>query len=324
MLKLEDIYRLAVDAGIEADQRPREEIERQLKIERDKFEKLTGREKERFDKDRLTNPFADCRVLHGELDAEVSSALVGIDIEPAEVLLADRLRSNGQNLDLVIAHHPSGRALAALADVMIVGADLWAQQGVPIGQAENVFSGRIKEVQASVMAANHNRAVDAARLLNIPFMCVHTPADNCVARFLTETIENAKPVLLGDILDLLLEIDEYSQYASEITGPSIIVGSKESRAGNVFVDMTGGASGPKDLYAMIAKSTNISTIVCMHVSQEHKKEIEKHRLNCIVAPHMPSDTLGLNLILDSLESQGELSFMECSGFRRVSRPSRLW
>ncbi len=321
-LELEEIYRLAVEAGIEADQRPREEIERQLKIERDKFEKLSGGAKARFDTDRLTNPFADCRILHGELDAEISSALVGIDIGPAEVMLADRLRSKGQNLDLIIAHHPSGRALAALADVMSLSADLWAQQGMPIGQAENVFSGRIKEVQASVMAANHNRAVDAARLLDIPLMCVHTPADNCVARYLKETIKNAKPVLLGDVLDLLLETDEYDRYASEITGPKIVVGSKESRAGDVFVDMTGGTSGPKDLYAMIAKSTNISTILCMSISQDHKKEIEKHHLNCIVAPHMPSDTLGLNLILDSVESRGELSVVECSGFRRVSRPRK--
>ena len=319
MLKLEEVYRLAVEAGIEADQRPREEIERQLKVERDEFEKLSGSEKERFDTDRLTNPFADCRILHGELDTDVSSALVGIDIGPAEVMLADRLRSNGQALDVIIAHHPSGRALAALADVMSLGADLWAQQGIPIGQAENVFSGRIKEVQTSVMAANHNRAVDAARLLDVPLMCIHTPADNSVARYLTETISGAKPFLLGDVLELLLEIDEYSSYASEITGPKIVVGSKKSKAGDIFVDMTGGTSGPRDLYAMIAKSTNISTIVCMGVSQEHKKEIEKHNLNCIVAPHMPSDTLGLNLILDSYESRGGISVVECSGFRRVNR-----
>ena len=246
-LRLEEVYRLAVEAGVEADQRPREEIERQLKIERDKFEKLSGSEKERFDTDRLTNPFADSRVLYGELDVEISSALVGIDIGSAEVTLADRLRSKGQNLDLVISHHPSGKALAALADVMSLGADLWAQQGMPIGQAENVFSGRIKDVQTSVMASNHNRPVDAARLLDIPLMCIHTPADNCVARYLTETIKNAEPLLLGDILDLLLEVDEYNLYASEITGPKIVVGSKESRAGNVFVDMTGGTSGPKDL-----------------------------------------------------------------------------
>lgn len=318
-MRLKEAYRLAVEAGINADQRPREEIERQLKIEREKFERLSEREKERFDTERLTNPFADSRILYGDLDTNISSILVGIDIGPAEVLLADRLRSKGQKLDLVVAHHPSGRALAALADVMPLSADLWAHQGMPIGQAENVFAGRIKEVQTSTMAANHNRACAAAQLLDIPLMCIHTPADNNVALHLTETIKNAEPIVLEDVIELLLDIDEYRMYASEIAGPRIVVGSKQSRVGNAFVDMTGGTSGPKDLYSLVAGSTNISTIVCMGVSQDHKKEIEKHHLNCIVAPHMPSDTLGLNLVLDSLESKGELNVIECSGFRRVRR-----
>jgi len=319
MLTVQEIYRLGVEAGIEADQRPREEIDRRLGAERDKYDKLRDKEKERFDTERLSNPFADTRILHGDPGTEVSAALVGIDIGPAEVMLAERLRSRGENLDLVIAHHPQGRALAGLADVISVQTDLWAQHGSPIGQVESVFAGRIKDVATSVMAANHNRAVDAARLLDVPLMCIHTPADNCVVQFLTNKIKNAKPLLLADVLDLLLEIDEYSRYAAETVEPKIIVGSKENRAGEVFVDMTGGTSGPKDIYEIISKSTNISTLVCMHVSLEHKKEIEKHHLNCIVAPHMPSDTIGLNLILDSLESRGGLNVLECSGFRRVKR-----
>ncbi|MBN1592439.1 MAG: NGG1p interacting factor NIF3 [Candidatus Coatesbacteria bacterium] len=319
MLKLEELYRLAIEAGIKADQRPRAEIERLLKDEQEGFDKLSDKEKKRFDKDRLVNPFADSRILFGDLATEIESALVGIDIGPAEVLLADRLRAGGSSVDLVLAHHPSGRALAALADVMNLSTDLWAEKGMPIGQAESVFAGRIKEVQTSVTASNHCRTVDAARLLGFPFMCIHTPADNSVAKFLTDKIAETKPYLLGDVIDLLFEIDEYKGYAAEAVGPRIVVGSKKSRTGDVFVDMTGGTSGPDGLYKLIARSTQISTIVCMGISPSHKKEIEKHNLNCILAPHMPSDTLGLNLILDSFESRGGLSVVECSGFRRVNR-----
>jgi len=322
MLKLREIYRLSVEAGVEADQRPKEEIERRLGVERDKYDKLRDKERERFDTERLSNPFADTRVLYGDPDVEVSTVLVGIDIGAAEIMLADRLRSRGEAVDLVIAHHPLGRALAGLADVMSVQTDLLAQHGSPIGQLESVFAGRIKDVAVSVTAANHNRAVDAARLLDVPLMCIHTPADNCVAQFIGTKIREAKPLLLGDVLDLLLDIDEYSQYAAETAEPRIIVGSKENRAGEVFVDMTGGTSAPEGIYEIISKSTDISTMVCMHVSREHKKEIEKHHLNCIVAPHMPSDTIGLNLILDSLESRGGLNVLECSGFRRVNRSHR--
>lgn len=322
MLKLGELYHLAIEAGIEADQRPREEIQRLLKIEQDKFEKLEGDEKERFDQERLSNPFADSRILHGDPELKVRSALVGIDIGPSEVLLADRLKSRGVAIDLIISHHPAGRALAALADVMSLQTDLWAQRGVPIGQAEGVFSSRIKDVAAAVSATNHNRAVDVARLLDIPMMCLHTPADNCVTRFLGFELERKRPYLLGDVIDLLLEVDEYRHYASEIAAPKILVGSRENRAGDVHVDMTGGTSGPKDMYEIISKATSISTIVVMHIPAEHKKEVEKHHLKCIVAPHMPSDTLGLNLILDACEAHGELSIIECSGFRRVNRNQR--
>jgi len=319
MLKLRDVYELAVEAGIRADLRPKEEIDRLLDGERRKWEKMEAGDKARFDKDRLTNPFADCRILHGDPETEVKGALVGIDIGPGEVLLADRLRQTGKTIDLIISHHPAGRALAGLGNVMGVQADLWSQHGVPIAQAEGLLGPRAKEVALSVGAANHNRAVDAARLLDFPFMCIHTPGDNCVVNFLNEKLKSTKPYLLGDILEMLLEVEEYSRYASQVAAPTIVVGSKESRAGEVFVDMTGGTSGPRDIYEIVAKSSSVSTLLCMHVSQEHKKAIEKQHLNCIVAPHMPSDTLGLNLVFDHCETKGEISFVECSGFCRVRR-----
>ena len=43
------------------------------------------------------NPYADTRILYGDPDTEVSSILVGIDLEVGEVLLADRLREKGQS-----------------------------------------------------------------------------------------------------------------------------------------------------------------------------------------------------------------------------------
>jgi len=318
-LRLRQIYSLAIQAGIKADCRPKEEIERLLKVQRERYERLEPGEKELFDRERLTNPFADTRVLFGDPESEVETVMVGIDIGPAELLLADRLRSSGVGIDLVISHHPQGQALAGLADVMRVQTDLLAERGVPIGIAEGIFSTRIKDVASSVSSSNHNRAVDVAKLLQIPFMCIHTPADNCVTAFLDSIFKSKRPYLLGDVIDMLLKIEEYRSYAAQIAKPRVVAGSRENRAGEIYVDMTGGTSGPESLYEMLSKSTSISTIVCMSLSNDHKKEIEKYHLNCIVAPHMPSDTLGLNLVLDELEARQKLNIIECSGFRRVNR-----
>ena len=101
-------------------------------------------------------------------------------MEVAEIILADRLREKGQSIDLVMAHHPEGSALAALYGVMDLQADLLHRAGIPINVAEGILGPRISEVKRNLMSHNHQRAVDAARLLEIPFMCVHTPADNQV------------------------------------------------------------------------------------------------------------------------------------------------
>ncbi|MCR4395817.1 MAG: NGG1p interacting factor NIF3, partial [Candidatus Saccharicenans sp.] len=87
-MKLKDFYRLAIEIGIKNDLRPREEIERLLQEEKEKYDKLEAGEKETFDLDRLFNPFADSRVLVGDPETEISRILAGIDMDGSEVLLA--------------------------------------------------------------------------------------------------------------------------------------------------------------------------------------------------------------------------------------------
>jgi hypothetical protein len=55
--------------------------------------------------------------------------------------------------------------------------------------------------------------VDAAALLDIPLMCVHTAADNLVTRFLQGLLDEKKPDTLNDILRLLRELPEYAAAA---------------------------------------------------------------------------------------------------------------
>ncbi len=65
----------------------------------------------------------------------------------------------------------------------------------------------------------------------------------------------------------------------------------------------------------------MNTIVAMHLSEEHRKEAEKNHLNVVIAGHISSDNLGMNLLLDEVgKSAGSpLTVHECSGFRRISR-----
>lgn len=317
-MKLKDIYIKAVEYGISADPRGSERVRAEMERTRSNYESLTGNEKEFFELEKLNNPYADTRIVYGSPDTEVGGLLVGIDMEVGEILLADRLRSDGKKIDAILAHHPEGRALAQFYQVMYMQADILNRMGVPINVAERLLSERIKEVSHRILPVNHTRAQDAARELGIPLLCVHTPADNQVASYLQGLFDEKKPDRLGEVIDILLEVPEYRRAAYEVTGPTLISGQKENRAGRVFVDMTGGTEGSKDIFERLA-NTSVGTIVCMHLSEDHLKEAEKNHINVVVAGHVPSDTLGINLILDRLMEDEEMEIHACSGFVRVDR-----
>lgn len=317
-MKLRHLYETVVANGIEADPRGKKEVMKTLERKNKSYKGMNKQDKEFFDVESLTNPYADTRMLHGSGNEEIKTVIVGIDMEIGELILADRLSEKGQKVDLVIAHHPEGKAFANFYEVMHMQADILKKFGVPINIAEDLLEGRIKEVERRLMPVNHTRAVDAARLLDIPFMCMHTPTDNMVATYLQKCINRKKPDTLNDILKILLDIPEYREAAQNNAGPKILIGSKERTAGRVFVDMTGGTEGAKDIFESIANS-GINTIVAMHLSDEHRKKAEKHHLNVVIAGHISSDNLGINLMIDEIQKKGRLKVLPCSGFRRFSR-----
>jgi hypothetical protein len=56
----------------------------------------------------------------------------------------------------------------------------------------------------------------------------------------------------------------------------------------------------------------------MHISEKHRKKAQKAHINVVIAGHMASDSLGMNLFLDELEKKG-IEIIPCSGLIRVKR-----
>ncbi|MEE9591441.1 MAG: NGG1p interacting factor NIF3 [Thermodesulfobacteriota bacterium] len=315
-MKLGDIYEKAVKRGIELDPRGKEEVNSELERKKSDFEDLKEKERRDFDMESLVNPYSDTRILYGSPDRDVEKVLLGIDIEVGEVLLADRLRERGIQIDLMIAHHPEGRAMAGLYEVMGMQSDILMKHGVPINVAEDIMEGRIKEVERKILPINHTRAVDAARLLDLPFMCLHTPSDNVVAAYLQQLLDERRPDSISDIIEILRELPEYKEAAREKAALKVIVGSEKRKAGRIFVDMTGGTGGSKKAFENLSRA-GVGTVVGMHLSEDHRKEAEKHHINVVIAGHIASDNLGLNLLLDSILDGVDV--IPCSGFRRIER-----
>jgi len=317
-MTLKELYKKAISKGIENDPRGKEAVIKELEARKKDFEKLKEDEREFFDGETLENPYSDSRILNGTGEEKIKSALVGIDIEVGELLLAESMKAKGKAVDLILSHHPEGRAYANLYSVMQMQSDILHKFGVPINIAEDLMEGRIKEVERRLMPVNHTRAVDAARLLDVPFMCLHTPADNMVASYLQKLFDEKKPYRISDVLEILKNIPEYKTASFNGAGPKILIGSKNRKAGKIFVDMTGGTEGSKEIFQSLTAG-GVNTIVAMHLSEEHRKEAEKNHLNVVIAGHIASDNLGINLLLDELSKDSPLDILECSGFKRVKR-----
>ncbi len=316
-MKLIELYRRAIEIGIEHDPRSSEDIEGVIDKYRREYELLSDNEKAFFDKWFLEHPYADSRILFGDEEIEVSSALVGIDIDTSEILFADRLREKGRKIDLIISHHPSARAWSQFYEVMDMQTSILESLGVNPVVAEKLLYERKGEVKRKVMPANHHKALSCARLLNLPWVCLHTPADNCVYDYLSQYFSRNPYKTVGDIIDLLYEIPEYQEGARRGTPPVILLGDKCSRAGKIALEMTGGTEPSVENYQFLAAS-GIGTIVGMHFSEQHYKKAKEAKLNLVVAGHMSSDTLGMNLLLDQIEdSLGSIEVLEVAGFYRV-------
>jgi len=318
MMTIKQIYDLAINLGIKSDLRGQIVVKKKLERVKKAYNELSKAKKEEFDEERLTNPFSDTRYF-GDPQKKIKRILTGIDIDVAEVLLAKELSAK-KTIDLIISHHPLGPALAGLHEVMDLQVELLAKYGVPINIAESLTHIRMSEVARGISPVNHNRVVDTAKLLGFNLMCVHTPSDNLVANFLDKYLRKYEKEIetVEDLLRLLKKIPEYHQAIKQKAGPRLFTGKESGYTGKIAItEITGGTEGSKDLYQHIAQA-GIGTIIGMHMKEENREEAEKAHLNIVIAGHMSSDSIGMNLFLDELVKRG-IEIIPCSGLIRYSR-----
>lgn len=316
-MTLRSLYDLAVEMGIAADPRGKDGVARYLAHVKKHQSSLSAKQKEFFDRETLTNPYSDTRILNGDEKTEVKRVMVGIDAEEAEILLADRLTERGTKIDAVITHHPAAHALSALHEVMDIQVDMYAEAGVPENVAQSLFDLRKEAVQRRFSPVNHSRSVDAARLLGVPLMAAHTPWDNLGYQFMKKHIGKKDYYNIDELVDSLLEIPEFAEAAHGKAGPLVVSGSGKRRTGRIVVGFTGGTNPSKELYMEMAKA-GVGTLVEMHLPEEVVQELRKLHVNVIDTGHMASDSLGANLYLDQVEKRG-VEVVSCSGLMRVNR-----
>jgi putative NIF3 family GTP cyclohydrolase 1 type 2 len=316
-MTIQEIYDLAVDMGMKADPRGIASVKRYLQNNKKRYEDLPEKKKKYFDKESFTNPYSDTRMFTDSPKKEIKKILAGIDANATEVLLADRLNEKGEGIDLLIGHHPEGNAFASLHEVMDLQIEVSAEAGIPIHLADALLRERMKDVERGIHPINHNQTIDTARLLNIPFMTLHTVWDNLGDHFMKTHLKNKEFDSVGDVMDSLMEIPEYQESKRGKAGPIIVAGTPSSKAGKIALFFTGGTNPSKEWYMELAKA-GVGTVIDMHIKEDALKELRKLHVNVINAGHMSSDSIGANIYFDALEKHG-VEVIPCSGLIRVKR-----
>jgi len=232
---------------------------------------------------------------------DIKKVLIGIDMETPELLLAQQL-----GYDCVVSHHPKADSCVVdFAKVMDVQIDRMVKSGVPINKAQKALRKQQQSVDLGSHASNYDRISSAARLMKMPYLNIHIPAD-----FITEEIVqtrldkafNDKPkTKLQDIID---ELNSWEYYQGKVAKPLIRVGSSSDYAGKIEVLMAGGTNGGVDVYKSYFEA-GVGTIIAMHVPEAVKKAVAEQNIgNIIIAPHMPSDSIGLLEIVKAWRKEG--------------------
>jgi hypothetical protein len=248
------------------------------------------------------------------VDGEVRRVYVGIDVDVAELLLARTL-----GLDGVIAHHPIGsRARLDIPAVIERHEAQMQAEGIPADIAHKLMIARRDPVAHALHTSNYDRVVEAARQLQMPMMNIHLAADIIGRQFFIDFVGrtvDGQGTTVGSLVDELKTIPEME---ASLVQPELWLGSNENPVGRWLVQMAAGTNGGAAIYRTYYEH-GISTILAMHVDDRDLQELEQLRLpkaNLVITGHMPSDSIGMNRIIATLEQRG-IEVIAGSGVIRV-------
>lgn len=246
-------------------------------------------------------PAADSTV-YVESRGDVSRVLLGVDTTLAEVMWAQQ---NG--FDAVIAHHPlGGSARTRFPEVVQRQVAQMTAEGVEEDAARAAVAARLESVHRSVHMANVDALVDAARLVGMPLCNVHLACDilgrEAIVAVLRERAHGGASV--ADAISWLT--DGFSEYRGSHARPEAWVGSTESRLGRWTVAMAGGTNGGFPVFREYF-SAGVDTIFAMHIGEadlQQLRAVATETQTLVVTGHMPTDSIGINLLIAALEERG--------------------
>ncbi len=248
------------------------------------------------------------------IDGDVRRVFAGIDVDLGELLLAREL-----GIDGVIAHHPIGsRARLGIPAIVERHQEQMESVGIPTEEAHRMMKQRQRPVAHGLHTANYDRVVDAARKLNLPLMNIHLPADILGRQYFIDFVQKTVAGNGLSVGELVGELRTIPEMESSLVQPELWLGRPENPVGKWIVQMAAGTNGGAAVYRTYYEH-GIDTILAMHIDDRDLRDLEQGQrdsANLVITGHMPSDSIGMNRILDEIERRG-VEVIAGSGVIRV-------
>ena len=232
----------------------------------------------------------------------VERLLVGLDIDTGDLLLAREL-----GYDAVLAHHFRGMEAELTAwQVYARHIDLMVAAGVPRHAAEAAVLDRMEAMRVAAHAANYDRVSGAARLLGVPLLNIHSPADELGRRAMQRAVDEllrARPE--ATVAEVCAHLNaSFVEFQRAPTRVAVRLGNTEAPAGRVIVVHGALTNGGADV-ARTYFEHGVQTVIYIHIAPaELQRLYQTAQGNLIVAGHIASDSIGLNIYLAELERRG--------------------
>ena len=231
----------------------------------------------------------------------IERVMIGIDAKAPELLLAKRL-----GVDAVISHHPvGGSSTLRFHEVLWRHLGQMASAGVPLEVAEPIVAelAETHRINASMANVDHDRSV--ARLLELPYLNIHTPLDEIGRRRMAEVAEGLPTD--ASVEDFVAALrSTLVEFRAAPTDIEVRVGRAENPLGWVVISHGAGTNGGYPI-AKAYFDHGIDTVVYIHCrpgdSDRLSKEIAPNK-NLVVTGHIASDAVGIAPYVDRLRREG--------------------
>ena len=317
-MTIRDLYEFAIERGLSMDPRGEAALRAHMESLRREYATLTGQAAALFEVERLRNPFGDTRLVWGDPDTEVRRIVCGIDIDGAELLLADRLRDKGRPVDLVMAHHASaqGGAVASRSDIYFAQVKMLTDFGVPEHLADKLIR---PQAAATAQRSTNFRNNQIAAALGMPLMTIHAPADLYLYHEGYRVLREDQPQTVGDLVAISDSWPEVQWLIERGLGTTVAVGDLSNPLGKTYCCFYGGWNPTPEVFEALCDH-GCGTLWVVDTGESLNEVARRRNVSLVVTPHMPADNCGINRLFDDAMTRfGDFEIVETSNFVRVDR-----